>query len=272
MAASPYFRVLRKFLGPAWLTQDGESELLGYVLDLIKDGYTERLRKGLLARFPQNDPTGQTTAPDDALAAMGRDRRIIRGVNETSQAYAVRLIQWLDTWKTAGNPFALMNQIASYLGPGPSYRTVDVRGNWYSRAADGTLSVSLNQANWDWDGAADALARWSRFWVIIYPNGFWSLNAPQWGDGGTWGEAGRTWGSSATSDEVSTIRTIVSQWKPAGSKCVNIIVAFDGTSFNPATVRDGTGLPDGTWGRSSTIVGGVYVPTRLSTARYWSGT
>ena len=272
MAASPYFRVLRKFMGPAWLTQDGESELLGYVLDLIKDGYMERLRKGLLARFPQNDPTGQTTAPDDALAAMGRDRRIIRGVNETSQAYAVRLIQWLDTWKTAGNPFALMNQIAAYLGPGPSYRTVDIRGNWYSRAADGTPSVLLQQANWDWDGATDALARWSRFWIVIYPNGLWAAG-PKWGDAGAkWGTPGRTWGSTATSDEVSTIKTIVSQWKPAGTRCINIIIAFDPTSFDPTTVRDGTGLPDGNWGQWSKQVGGAYVPSRLATARYWSGT
>src|SRR5579872_336382 len=117
----PYFRVARKFLGPAWLTQNGDGELLGYALDKLKDGFVERLRLGLLARLPQNDPTGQTTAPDDALAAMGRDRRIVRGINELSTAYAVRLLRWLDDWKNAGNAFALMRQLAGYTGAGPAF-------------------------------------------------------------------------------------------------------------------------------------------------------
>ena len=120
MAASPYFRASRKKLVPAWLVE-GEGELVGYTVDVLKDAFVERLRKGLLARFPQNDPTGQTTAPDDALAAMGRDRRIVRGFNETPQTYAVRLIRWLDDWKTAGNPFSLMQQLAGYCGPGSSF-------------------------------------------------------------------------------------------------------------------------------------------------------
>jgi hypothetical protein len=268
---APYFRASRKFMGPPWLVSNGESELVGYALDLLKDGFVERLRQGLLARLPQNDPTGATTAPDDALAAMGRDRRIRRGLNETPQAYARRLIRWIDDWKVAGNPFALMQQLAAYLGPVPSYRTVDVRGNWFSRAADGTLSISLTQANWDWDAASDALARWSRFWVVIYPNGFWT-QGPNWGDSGAkWGTPERTWGSTATVDEVSTVRSIVADWKPAGTRCVNVILAFDGTSFNPATARDGTGLPDGTWGHWSKISGGAYVASRLSTARYLDG-
>jgi hypothetical protein len=263
------FRQKRKLLGPSWLVSAGESQLVGYVVDVLKDAFVKRLMRALLVRFPQNDPTGQTTPADDALAAMGRDRRIVRGINEPSPNYAVRLIRWLDDWATAGNPFALMQQLAAYTGPGPAFRTVDVRGNWFSRAADGTLSVSLKQANWDWDGAVDALVRWSRFWVIIYPNGLWTRGS-NWGDGHVYGD-GRTWGSTATSEQVASVQGIVRDWKPAGTRCVNIILAFDNSSFNPATARDGTGLPNGTWGHWGTNIAGVYTPGRLSTACYWDG-
>lgn len=269
-SAGPYFRIARKFLGPAWLTQNGDSELFGYALDVLKDAFIERLRRGLLARFPQQDPTG-TPAPDDALAAMGRDRRIVRGINEPSAAYAVRLLRWLDDWRSAGNALALLKQLRGYTGAGPAFRTVDARGNWYSLNADGSTSFLMNQDNWDWDGTLTQHQRWSRFWVIIYPNGLW-LSTPKWGDGSRWGQpTGRTWGSTATFDQVSTVRGIVRDWKPAGTRCVNIILAFDNTSFNPATARDGAGLPDGTWATWAKQSGGAYVSSRLSTARYWDG-
>lgn len=276
MQQGPYFRISRKFAGPSWLTTEGDSAPLGYALDVIKDAYAMRAYQGLLARLPQNDPTGQTTAPDDALAAMGRDRVIVRGINEASVAYAARMLRWLDDHQTRGNPFALMQQLRAYCGPNGtagsyvSLRTVDVRGNWYSLDDEANQSVEINQANWDWDGDPAALSKWSRFWVIIYPNGLWTDTAT-WGDGSMWGEPGRTWGSSATPEEVQSVQSIVANWKPAGTRCVNIIVTFDPTSFNPATARDGSGLPDGTWGQPYKIVNGQYVPSRLSTARYWDG-
>ena len=265
----PCFRTARQFMGPRWLVGQGDGQLVGYALDTVKDAFVERLRLGLLARFPQQDPYG-TPAPDDALAAIGRDRRMVRGINESSASYAARLLLWLDTWNTAGNPITLMKQLAAYCGPLPNFRTVDVKGNWYSLTA-GVPSVSLNQANWDWDGNPLALTYWSRFWVIIYPNGLWT-QGPNWGDpGAQWGTPERTWGSTATVDQVQTIQGLVRDWKPAGTTCVNIILAFDNTSFNPATARDGAGLPNGTWGHWSTTVNGQRVPSRLSTARYWDG-
>jgi hypothetical protein len=269
---APTFRETRKFLGPSWLT-DGDGQLVGWSLDVVKDAFIERLRLGLLARFPQNGPNGQT-APDDALAAIGRDRRIVRGINEASVTYAARLLRWLDDWKTAGNPFAVMKQLSAYVGKAATFRTVDARGNWYSYSgsAFAPSQVVLNAANWDWDGDIYALAHWSRFWVIIYPNGIWlpgpyNFNpaAPLFGDGRY------TFGTTATPEQVATVKAIVSDWKPAGTRCVNIIIAFDNTSFNPLTARDGAGLPDGNWGHWSKTVNRVRVPARLSTARYWDG-
>lgn len=266
------FRTIRPKLGPRWLTT-GEGGLVWYSLDLVKDAFVDRLYAGLLARFPQNDPTGETTAPSDALAAMGRQRRVVRGINEDEVSYAKRLVAWLDDRKSQGSAWTLMKKLAEYTGPLPSFRTVDVRGNWFSRDADGTESVLLKQANWDWDGDPDGALRWARFWVIIYPNGLWTEGA-NWGDtsGPDWGEGTGTLGSTATAEQVATIRSIVREWKPAGTRCVNIIVAFDPASFDPEAAINDPGMPNGLWENWSRNVGGVQVPARLSTARYWDGT
>ncbi len=267
MAAFRTFRTLRKFLAPRWLTT-GDGELVGYALDIVKDAFVKRARLGLLVRFPQNPQTGEP-APADALTAMGRDRRVIAAIDETPEEYAARLLEWLDDRRTAGNPFTLMRKLAEYLGAGCMFRTVDVRGNWYTRAVDGTETSLLKQGNWNWDGDLSG-TRWSRFWVIIYPPAsLWTVNTGQgWGDPTVqgWGDLGKTWGTTATPGEVDTVQFIVNDWKPAGTRCVNIIVAFDPASFDPATPE-----PDGTWGRWSKIVDGVRVRSRLSTARYWDG-
>lgn len=265
MAAIQRFRTIRSFLAPRWLTE-GEGGLVGYALDLVKDAFVERLRQGLLSRFPQRGPNGET-APLDALVAIGRDRRVVRGLFETDAEYAARLVAWLDERRTAGNPYTLMRQLAAYCGPGVAFRTVDVRGNWYSRDASGVQTALLNQANWDWDGDT---SRWSRFWVIIYPNGLWLPTPDNWGDPGLGyygNESDVTWGTTATPEHVATVRHLVNDWKPAGTRCENIIVAFDAASFDPASPE-----PDGLWGSWSKTVNGVKVRSRLSTARYWGGT
>ncbi len=263
------FRTSRGKLAPRWLTE-GEGGLLGYALDLVKDAFVERVRLGLMSHLPENDPNGTTTAPPDALVAMGRDRRVVKGIFETDSEYAARLRLWLDDRHRAGNPYMLMQKLAEYLGPLPSYRTVDARGNWYSRAADGTETALLKQENWDWDGTTIG-ERWSRFWVVIYPNGLWATESVTWGDGAdsTWGEdlATDMLGITATQEQVVTVRHLVKDWKPAGTRCINTIVAFDPASFDPATPE-----PDGTWRGYGTVDAGVRVPARLATARYLGGT
>lgn len=265
MASFPTFRTLRRFLGPGWLVaDDGESELVGYALDIVKDAWLQRLYLGHLARFPSAAATDELGS-DEALAAHGRNRRVVRGLSESKADYAVRLLRWLDDRRHAGSAFMLMQKLAEWTGSGPAFRTVDARGNWYSRAADGTESVLLAQGNWDWDGLAVG-RRWSRFWVIIYPNGLWSETADEYAEGTDWGEAGKTWGTTATPEQVATVRALVEEWKPKHARCVNIILAFDSNSFDPTAPE-----PDGLWSTWSKTVDGVRVPSRLSTARYWGG-
>lgn len=268
MTAQARFRTTRAKLAPRWLLE-GEGELVGYALEIMRDAFVERVRQGLMVRFPYANKEGTETGPSDALVAMGRDRRVVRGLSETESAYATHLIRWLDDRKAAGNPFSLMQKLAEYTGPLPSFRTVDNAGNWFSRAADGTESVLLKRANWDWDGAP---SKWSRFWVIIYPNGLWVEDPDDWGDAGVdWGEIAYTWGSTATREQVNGVRGIVADWKPAGTRCVNVILALDPASFDPLAAVDDAGMPNGLWEHWSKNVAGVQVPARLSTARYWAG-
>lgn len=260
MAARPRFRTLRKFLAPRWLTE-GEGGLVGYSLDLIKDAFVERLRLGFLAGFPQNGPNGET-APEDALALIGRDRRVVRGIDESAESYAYRLTQWLVDRRRTGNPFALMKKLAEYTGPGVAFRTVDVRGNWYSRDEDGVETSSLATGNWDWDGDT---ARWSRFWVIVYPGALWSAEST-WG-AGTWGAVSTgTWGSTMTPEHAASMHALVADWKPAGTRCAAIILALDPASFDPTAPE-----PDGLWGRWSKVVASTQVASRLATGRYVDG-
>jgi hypothetical protein len=264
MVAPARFRTVRRFLGPSWLTEE-EGELIGYSLDTIRDLFIERTRQSLMLRFPQQGPNGETADPE-VLALLGRDRRMVRGLFETDAEYAARLKLWLDDRRRAGNPYMLMQKLAEYLGPLPSYRTVDARGNWFARAADGTQTRSLKQENWDWSGEPVG-ERWARAWVIIYPNGLWSAEG-DWGDvGDTWGDDGETWGTTAPSEHVQTVRAIVADWGlPAGMRCINIIIALDAMSFDPTAPE-----PDGTWEHWSMNTAGTQAATRLDTARYWDG-
>lgn len=253
------FRTSQYSLLPSWLT-NGEGELLAYSLGLVMDCWMERLRLGIKARFPEY-------APDDALNALGRDRKIIRGINEPRAAYAARLLRWLDDHKVRGTPFALMEQIRAYCQADVMVRTVDRRGNWFTIDRDGVRAYSLNAANWDWDGGS--LANWARFWLIIYPTaeGLPWTRVENWGTW-PWGNATKSIGLSADLDQIASVRQILKDWKPAGTVCEWVIVAYDDASFSPA----GSTAPGGNWGTWGIDNAGTYEPVRLDTARYFKGT
>lgn len=258
MSLARRFRHLWRHIVPRHFAE-GEGELIGYSLGVVVDAFLERARQGLIARFPQR---GTHTA----LGAIGRDRRIVRGIAESREAFAARLITWLDDHPRRGSPYALLEQLRAYCQADVRVRTVDARGNWYTIDRDGTKSRSLDTGNWDWDGAPVS-PRWARFWVIIYPTSDNEPWAPEgtWADDGVYGDGG-VWGTTATPAQVADVRNIIREWSPNGTRCEWIIIAFDDASFDPAAPE-----PDGTWGRWSKVSGGVAVPSRLGTARYWRG-
>lgn len=256
---------------PPWL-QDGDGARLLFTMGTMLDADLEWTRHGIKARFP-------SYGTDDALAACGRARGpILRGAFEDAETYAGRLRRWLDEWPAAGNPFAIMRQLQAYLAPHEvTFRIVNNGGSWYTLNPDGSREYVLNQANWDWDSETrepEVVSFWSRFWVIIYPPSTLWERLPDWGDptlwGGAWGTDGYTWGSTATPEQVASVRQIVSQWKDAKSRCMNIIVSFDPALFDPLDATPPN--PDGWWQNATRVVGGVRQFTRSRDAIYWSGT
>lgn len=260
------FETARKFRGPTWLAghDDDDAEKIGRALERMRDASMDRALLGLLARFPQQDPNG-TPGPDDALAALGRDRDITRGFSETSAGYALRIRNALPTLHYKGNPWALLDQLRAVIAGGSSGKTFDAHSNIWNVSSSGFRTVELDTGTWNWDGIPYTGA-WSKFWVVINPGTTWAA-APVWGTAGLkWGEYSGTWGSTATVGEVGSIRHIVASWKPRGTRCVAIIINLSGTSFGSPPD------PDGTWGKWSKTVDGVRVAARTNNARYWDGT
>jgi len=257
MADETTFRESIKQVSVTWL-QGFWGYRLMYSLGVHIDTMAEALRQGVLARFP-----GYGTF--EALPAIGADRQIQRGPDESNEAYIARLQQAIPTWHLAGNAPTVIKQLMGYVSPelpliryvvtgAPElYGTVENVADYVSIQAN---TVTLYRAggadyNWDWDGTPGA----HKFWIILYfrPT---IVTATTWG-GFTWGSG--TWGSSATANFVQDIKNLILKWKCAGTECVQVIVPEFSSDFEP-TSPPGYPMPDGAWD----------VPAnRLPTALYW---
>ena len=269
--AGPTFRTIFKFLVPSWLSS-GDGGLVLQSLMQVVDDYSQRAREALELRMP-------TRVADDALAELGADRSIPRGRNETSANYAQRLLGW--RWprghRTRGSAFALLAQISAYFG-GIVGITRDVNGGYYTRAADGTESVSLFNT-WNWDNTLPA-PNWGRFWVEVSGAVNYTFTAQlNFGDpllyGGALGTFGYCVGLQGVIgrfgdpagvvgilpsdfDAIRALFTSRTPWKPAGTRAEWLIINLDGVP--PA--------PDGHYLHWSKVVASVQVPSRYSGHRY----
>lgn len=245
-------------IAPPWL-QKGDGAKVLYSISAPLDVANDWAWQGIKARMPLE-------ATPTALGAIGRDRVITRGFDESDDNYRARLAAHLVAWRRAGHAQGILDAIAGYLSPHEvRMRIATNAGVWYTRETDGTFTWEKQLGTWDWDGASGS---WWRFWVILYPpNTLWT-EGPNIGDSDLWngaiGSAGYTIGSTATPEQVQSIRGLVKQWKPAHAQCKWIIVAFDPDSFDPSAPD-----PDGTWGPWG--AGDPRVRTRLASARYWDG-
>jgi hypothetical protein len=257
-------------LAPSWLKKPWGQRLV-YALTLPLDVITEWIYQGVRARFPL---VGTPTA----YAALGRDRGIVRGPSESDEHFAERLMRWLDDWHTAGGPHALLNQIAGFLGATPPklslvwHNPATDTATWVVRGTDGVISTHRESpTNFDWDSETnvDSSNQWARFFIVIHSDAGnpWDP-AADWGGGTAW-KGGQLWGFTGTPLEIAGLRQILDDWRPAHAICPWVIVAFDAASFNPT--GSGAGYPDGWWGKWHKVVGGVAVPSRLVTARYFRG-
>ena len=253
-------------LAPPWLRGFYASRLLyafGVHLDAIGDAVVE----GVKARFPN-------ATSNESLVITGRERGIRRGPGETDAGYAKRLRGWWDAHKRRGNPHELMRQVQAFLSPHVvPMAIVNNSGAWYTLSGSGVPGYTATTA-WNWDGDA---ARWSRFWLILYPPSTLWTPTDAWGAGDAWGsntfgnpDTQVTWGSTARLGEVDQIRSLVAEWQAPHSRCQNIIVAWNTSVFR--SDQTSPPLPDGTWHNYAKIVAGHYVRSRDPSAIYWSVT
>lgn len=260
-----------KLLGPRWLTRDyvqeqGEtvetdSRVL-YTISTVADARNERVRRGIIARFPGGGAT------EDSMGIIGRDLEIPRGPDESREGYELRLQRGLDDWATAGTAWSTLEQIRGYCSPhAVRLRWINWHGNVYTIDRDGSRARHKH-TSFDWDGAG-AAGR-GKYIVVIYP----TADGEPFAKRGTYAShlgqtfaslRGQSRGQTCTTGFVLAVRRIVQTFKPVG-RCVSIVVAFDDALFDPE--GDMTAL-GGEYGRAHTMPG--YDRSRDSDARYWVG-
>ncbi len=245
------FRTLYKWLVPGWLLGEGpevpendkrEGEKVLYSLSLMLDAITERLRLGLLARFP-------SYAQNDALNLIGRNRGIPRGRSES--ATALRRPSARMALPSRASRAGLCVR-AARSGSRTTSAAADAgrstsRATDHDRAADGTESYSYGNA-WNWDGVWAPGQPRARFWIVVdlstaqtNSDAERSEAQPSIGSGSCWG--GKIKNSDTTigiagfkSGDGEGMRRLVRpprSWKPAGTRAEYVIYSLTGDEPEP---------------------------------------
>lgn len=231
---------------PRWLTTDNsDGEKIAYVLSVLKDEWLERLRLGLFARYPDY-------APDDALALIGRARRISRGIEESRENYTRRLKLWLDAHLGRGGPYKFLQQVGIhwdgfFFANDPLIIVLISRSGlaFTYDSVDGNITREI--IPWDVDSQPE---RWARWWLIFanWPDG--SINNDgTWGDAGTWGDGG-TWSTNLAPITIERLRLVPKDWDAAHPYGGRIGLLGPGAEL--------WGYPVGTWGDPGVWGGGNY--------------
>jgi hypothetical protein len=216
------YRDLVRRITPRWLHGRVAGGLL-YALAVHVDALGQMLVAGVKRRFP-----GAPGTLPDALPAIGRERKIRRGPNETDASYAARLPTWLEARRLRGGPYAMLRQVRAFYGAAPFAVDLIYRnGRHFAMAPDGTITRSIISFSPDAFPTA-----WARWWMIyrwpetVEDDGIWS-------DPGTW-EDGGVWDSSLTAAEVAQLALIPTEWNAAHTKGYVLLATAASTTLDPA--------------------------------------
>lgn len=142
-------------IGPPWLQRTWAQRILAAIaapLDLL----ASLAATGVRARFP-------AWSMPDALALLGRERRIRRGPAEIASVYAPRLVRWLDDHRGRGGAYALLAQLrAFWVGTHDgTHVVVSHRGVRHTSVGD---TITRDVITWTADGSSS----WAQFWVMLH--------------------------------------------------------------------------------------------------------
>lgn len=229
---------------PWWLRNGNAGKVL-WTIGVHIDALVDAAAVAVKHRFPGN------TTLVDALPIVGRDRKIRRGVYETTATYQSRLVRWLDYHHYRGSPGELLRKVQEHFAP--LHKELTLRsylGRQYVLKVDGTLVGPTQYAGvWPPDGDA---ARWARLWLYVdygtvyMTDEFGDLILDEfgdpiievagvdfgddgfWGDPGQWGDGG-VWGSGLDPIEIGRYTAITHDWLAAHIEPLTIVFVNDGT-------------------------------------------
>ncbi len=220
------FRDSIRELSPPWL-RTLISEKVMYAIGVQADALGDAVAAAVKTRFP-NVYSGES------LPYIGRDRKILRGRNETNAVYASRLNRWLDDHATRGGPYALLAQLYAHLAPASfAIDLVYASGRRFRMDANGVVSTRDDVGTWVPD--ADT-AKWARWWLFyawptpVAADGIWS-------DPGIWDDGG-VWDSDLTVSEVTDLRAVPKEWNNGHSFGRIVLLSGDVELWD---------YPEGTW-------------------------
>lgn len=260
--------------------QDELAQRLLWLFGLPSDAVTEKANQGCHGHFVLQ-------AQGDGLAFLGSDRGIVHGLTEDDDSYARRVSRGLDNWQVAGNPWSVLAQVLGYvLNATPRAATVStvyssvgvaqssqwdqfVAGADTSRPPSHSLDAT---GNFDWDSTSPTMGSWGwhRWYMVLVSTG-WIEPDGRWGSGGLWGD-GKAWGVDEVREVGLTIKSvIVQQWRPVGKWCHWIILSFNDARYQPGSPAGGGINPEGSFGRWSKLVDGIYQRSRFADALYFMG-
>lgn len=162
MARLTYASGLRRIM-PPWLQRRVGGALMEAIGEQI-DTLVDRTALSVKVRFPGHDPAA---IDEDALALIGRDRKIRRGPAESAETYAARLRGWLDAHRLRGGDYGLLEQLYAYTRGWLDVRMDVVAQSGKRRWIDTAGTITADSIAWGGDGSD----RWARIWVFFYlPN------------------------------------------------------------------------------------------------------
>lgn len=161
-----------------------------------------------------------SVSPNDAVAYVGTESGLPRYPSDTDAGYRARVdARWV-TWPTAGKrPTPTTGGVCEQL---KSFGLTDVE--------------MIRNYDWRTKGPPGDADDWSRFWIVLKSTP-WERRVI---GGGTIGSG--TIGSTATVDEIRTIRRIVNDFRAGGDVCAGIFVVLSGTMIGDlgGTIGGGT--------------------------------
>lgn len=204
------FRDTLEAIVPPWLKGPlGLRYLYGHGTTL--DAFGDALLSAVQTRFP-----GYYS--DESLPLIGKERRILRGLNESDYNYADRLITWLTDHAHRGSALAMLHQLYLHYKPNNFVMQLIARnGLTYQMDAAGTVTRYITPG-FNPDATPD---KWGQWWLLFYTD---------------------NWTPPLTDAEIADIRAIPAAWNAA--HCLGTILIFPSDaelfdSFPPALFDDG---------------------------------